>query len=707
MVTTPSSIQERKRAVTAKAVLFGVLGILLIAGLAGFHDTRITMSPPLIGSHMPASPYLYIILIAFGWNLLCSKVARPFVLTTRELTVVMGLVLMACFPPMSGLFRYFQRQLTLPWYYLATGGRTEWEAYNLLEYLPDRLFPAPAPERVNGVLQLDDTVYRGFFTGLAQGNDSIGLFGWPWQAWLQPLMYWGPLILLMSLCVMSLSLIVHQQWAHHEQLSYPVAQVGLSFVRRRSGRGVPDVFRSRLFWWGFVPIFLLYLLEYTHRWAPETVPGLAVTFPNIKQWSINLTQKMPVLQKVPGYTTLSRQSIYFSIVGLAYFVSAEISLTMGLSHILLAAGGVWFFTASGTPLVRTDVNVIRSGAYVGYALILLYTGRTYYLAVLRKAFGAGPPAPHEAASVMATRLFLLAFGGFVIMLCLMGLDWFIALLFGLALMLLFLVFTRIICETGIPFMQAGWYPATLLTALLGPAALGPGPLVYIFYLGTVLCQDPRECLMPYAATSLKMADDAGIRIQRIFRVLVAGVLVALIIGFVSTTWTMYNYGAMSGDGFAAKYPPTRPFDSAAAEIAKVSEAGMLDESEALSGIGKLKLLSPDGSTVGFMVFGLIGVFLFSLLRFRFTKFPLHPVLFLVAGTFPAMHTWWAFLVGWAVKSLVVKFGGGKVYQNLKPLFVGIIAGELIAVGLSVGVDLIYFWVTGGEPPPVHLDVILG
>ena len=90
--------------------------------------------------------------------------------------------------------------------------------------------------------------------GLAPGHENIGLTEVPFAAWLPNLAYWGPLIILMTLCVMALSLMVHRQWAHHEQLSYPLAQVATAFIHsEKGGRGPAPLGRRR-------PLaFLLYL----------------------------------------------------------------------------------------------------------------------------------------------------------------------------------------------------------------------------------------------------------------------------------------------------------------------------------------------------------------------------------------------------------------------------------------------------------------
>ena len=697
-----------ERGFTLKSVLFGLLGIFIVSGLAGFHDSRMP-GTLLVGTHLPVGAFFYILLVGLGWNLACSRLLPGLVLNSKELVVVMGMTLMACFPPTSSLCRYFQRQLLLPWYYLSSGGQTEWEKFGILDYLPKKLFPTPPPEVRDGILQLDDTVYRGFFTGLAKGKESVSLFALPWGGWIQPLMYWGPLIVLMSVCVLSLTLLVHRQWSEHEQLSYPVAQVAGAFVKREKGRGIPDLFRSKLFWWGFSPVFLLYMLEYLHQWFPIYVPGLLDTLPNLKStgW-LPLYEKFPLMMKAPGWWGVCIHTTFFSVIGLSYFVSTEISLTMGLAPILMCVAGAWYFMITGTPVPDTEftgVPVSRCGAYFGYALILIYTGRTYYSAILKKALFIGKASESDRIGIMAARLTVLSFAAFVGVLVIMGLDWLVALTFSLFLMLLFLVLTRIICETGVPFIQANWFPGSILVPLFGPAAVGPGPLVFVVWLGTILVQDPRECLMPYAATSIKMADDAKLHVGKIFWILVGAVIVALAVAFTATTWTQYNFGGMAVDNWASQGAPRVFFDNAARYVSEMSDTGTLDQSAKLHGLAKTRLYSPDPQALGFFAFGMIAVIVFSMIRFRFSRFPLHPALFIVWGTYPSVVIWGSFLIGWAIKSLVVRFGGGRVYQNLKPVFMGLIAGELMAAGTAIFVDMIYYYVTGGKVPSFGFNVL--
>ena len=108
-----------------------------------------------------------------------------------------------------------------------------------------------------------------------------------------------------------------------------------------------------------------------------------------------------------------------------------------------------------------------------------------------------------------------------------------------------------------------------------------------------------------------------------------------------------------------------------------------------------------GAGVGFVL-----VITSSLLRLRFTWWPLHPVLFLVWGTFPAMAFAQSLLLGWIIKTIVTKFGGGKKYHELKPLMIGVIAGDLLG-GLVFMVFNFYYYTQTGHGPRVPYQIFPG
>lgn len=710
------------RIITWRSLVFGLLGIFIMSGLAGYHDS-VLGGTIMIGNHMPGGAFSYFMFMGLGWNGFWVLMDRLFkangrirdamALTMKEMITVMAVTLVACFPPTSGLGRYFHRMIMLPWYYLHN--RPDWVTHELLtKFMRPELFPAPwpgTPENVNSVAY--DTVYRGFFTGLANGSNTIPLWKLPLAAWLKPMMVWAPLIFLMSLSIISLQFLVHRQWSKHEQLSYPVAQVAGSFCYMSGGKaGIPDIFKNRLFWWGFLPVISLLLIQYLSLWYPESVPTLAQMMPSLKSWNLLVVNKIPILKKVPEIWSLNGQTLYFTILGLAYFVSSEISLTMGMSTIAFAIFGSLFFLSTGTSLETSWISSGRAGAYIGYTGILIYTGRHYFKEIFAKALGLNRKKrsedvdeDDEAVSVIAARILMLALAAFTMVLAWLCQSWLMAIFYSLLLMIMYLVLSRIVCESGIPFVQSGWAPGEILLRLLGPAALGPKALTFMLWSTGTLAQDPRESLMPYVATGVKAAEEGGMKLKRLFWVLIGAVALALVVAYFSSTYSLYNFNPM-GDSWASQNPPVSHFDSAARNFNILKSAGLFEESLNASVIQRLGMLRSSPMESRFFISGLLAIVACAMMRFRFTKFPIHPLLFLVVAIYPTSQTWGSFLLGWFVKMLVVRFGGGGVYQKLKPLFIGLISAELAMVGFSVLIDFLYVSING-TPSPVSFSVMPG
>ncbi len=698
--------EKRQRAVTFRSLFFGFLGIYIMSGLSGYHD-GVVGGPMMVGNHLPGGAFAYMVFVGLIWNGFWHILKRrSMMLNTKEMSIVLLMTFIACYPPTSGLGRYFHRMIMLPWWFLT--GKAGWIQHGLLtDFLNPGLFPDPYPG--GDTTSPDyDFVYRGFFTGLATGSDTVPLWKLPLGAWMRPLSYWGPMIFLFALSVISLQFVVHRQWAYHEQLSYPIAQIMNSFCRITGkngapGYGVPDIFRNRLFWSGMVPVFLLLLIEYLSLWFPTEVPSLKQILPDFRSWNLPVVNTWTAAKKVPGVWCLNGQTLFFTIVGIAYFVSSEISLTMGIAPILLVLFGVSFYASTGLTLDDQWISSGRAGAYIGYTMILLYTGRTYYSSVFKRAFTirrrkSSDDFTNEAgqldASIVAARLFVISTAAFMYVLTIMGCSWPMSIFFSLALLIMMLVISRVISETGVPFLQSGWSPAEIIAKLIGPAAMGPHSLTFLSWGGTgMLAIDPRESLMPYVSTGLKVCDDNKINLRRVFRIAVISVAVALVVAYLSSTYALYNYSPMK-DSWASQAAPVQCFDQVARHFHSMKTSGVFEESLAATPLQRLKLVNGDSYATSFFVVGICAVVLCSMIRFRFSKFPLHPILFLVWGTYPNQTTWGAFLIGWFVKILVVKFGGGGVYQKMKPLFVGLISGELVMIGVVLIVDFVYFFTFG-------------
>ncbi len=704
----PTPTVPAQRAFTLKSILFG-LGILFFTiAITGYNDFVLKQSP-FVMNHFPPGPYFLVICIALFWNPICSRLSPNLCLNHKELAVSLVIVLSGVWLGASGLNRFFPHNLINSWNMYEN--QSSWQSNKTFEYLPDHLFPlggkdqadnapaiqgSPLPDdqvtdsQTHYEFNAKDLVYKNFATGIPEGADI------PYQAWYGPLAHWIPLIIVFSIALLSLSLIVHRQWSNHEQLTYPLAQIGGSFIDRSDGRTLPSVFYKRSFWIAAAVVFGFHFIRFIHAWFPSAAPGIEV-----EAWFGWYYKIFPVFTKSNPFGLL-KFGWYFSLIGITFFLSREIGLTLGLSHFLLAFISAQLYISTGSGLSGGDVSNSRAGAYLAYAAVIIYTGRYYYWSVLKKALNFKAGEEHEVDGIFAMRIFLLAVVGMLVVLCTScELSFPIALFYTLLVLLLFLVFTRIICETGIPFMQAGWHPGMIIGKVFGVTAIGAAPLVMIYYLGLMLTADPKECMMPYVSNSLKIAEKQGVNLKRLTKVVGVILIFAIVASIFMKMTEHYTIGAnRSNDGYGQKWAMRGAMSKATSGITELTDLGQLDKEASIFNI------NPQDGTFGYMFLGAAGVFIFFALRFRFTGFPLHPVLFLVWGTWPMSRTFYCFLIGWLIRELIVRFGGGQVYQSCKPFFIGLIFGELATIMLGLGTGFIYhfstipegeaFWY-GGEP----------
>ena len=76
------------------------------------------------------------------------------------------------------------------------------------------------------------------------------------------------------------------------------------------------------------------------------------------------------------------------------------------------------------------------------------------------------------------------------------------------------------------------------------------------------------------------------------------------------------------------------------------------------------------------------------LQRQFLWWPLSAIGFIVGGAWIMQHVWFALLVAWAVKAMVLRYGGASAYRKSLPFFMGLIAGQLFTLGLWSVIDLL-------------------
>ena len=93
------------------------------------------------------------------------------------------------------------------------------------------------------------------------------------------------------------------------------------------------------------------------------------------------------------------------------------------------------------------------------------------------------------------------------------------------------------------------------------------------------------------------------------------------------------------------------------------------------------------------LWGLLGVAstgIVSLFRHRFPGFPLSPIGFVSATTYPANQSIFSIFIAWSAKSVILRTGGIGLYRKASPFFHGLMLGYFVGVGISFIVDCIWF-----------------
>lgn len=563
--------------------------------------------------------------------------------------------------------------------------------------VPHRLGPiSRAPAAMLADVSRDSTrVLDGYVSGLGQGDAKIAYGDVPWYAWIRPLLFWMPLILTVCAMGVGLGLVLHRQWTTHEHLPYPTVEFARSLLPEDDS-GWSPVMRSKLFWLAALVILAIHMNNYACVWWPDTLIPVKT-----KLDLQPLVKLVPVIERGSPWRIFT-PTICFTAVGFAYFLATDVSLSLGLAPYLycliagiLAGYGV---TMGGGHLRVSLSSSFYAGSYFGMFAVLLYTGRHYYLSALRRGIGMQARDRIESSAVWGVRIFLLMIALFLWQLGRVGVDWQMGLLYMTGMLVIFTVISRLLAEAGVFFVHAYFYPCAMIWAFMGARAAGPDQLLVLAMVSGLLLIDPREAMMPFAMSGMHLVDRMKLRIGKTTLWGLVALVLAFVIAVPVILHLQYERGAiLASDGWSSHGVPRFPYEVNVQMTRRLEAQGALDRAHSVSGWERFMDMDVDRTfLIGFSCMFAM-VVLFSFLRYRFAKWPLHPLIFLVLGTWQSRSLAFSFLLGYFIKSAVTRHGGAGLYRKLKPLMIGLIAGEMLAAILPVVIGAIYYAVQG-EPP---------
>ena len=643
--------------VTLRAVAIGCVVLVLVAVLNFYVELAWGVNWSVNWQFSSGVPAIVPVVVLFVLTLLTKIPTGARVgLTRRELLVIYLLVLMGS--PML-------THAVLPWilvknvaYYYAALAQPHWETV-FLKHVPSWWAPTDRP------------AVEGFF----HGGTSV-----PWSLWAAPMAAWASFSIALFVCTLCSMVLVQRQWITNERLSFPLAQIPLEMVRdsregqSRSPGRLPVAWA---FWMGFFISLTLNFLSSLSMKIPA-MPDISLFPYDLIPW-----QGTGPLAGLGGVTLV----FWPWMIAIAYLIPKDLSFSVWffciIRFLLTVAAIAW----GATPMRPEDwwSTTFPAPYYQGSGVLLalsvwtIWIARGHLIRVARAAFSsysgredAEEPLPYRLAFLG----FLISFAFIVYFLWASECR----LTFGITVALLtvgyFAIWARLRAETGLGFLAFPHQIPELAMVPFGSRVFRTSEVVTLVTLRAFYTpgfSQSFEIFPGSALESFKVANSARINARRLTWALTTGFLVSLLAGILVFMPGVYRYGWSNLDLGLARWVNT----------------------QALGDGGRIVSLLTDADTSKTDVNGLVAilaggvvVIILGLLRLRYWWWPLHPIGYLASNTWGFHWWWWPFLVGWMAKTLVVRYGGLRLYRATLPLAIGLIVGESINGGIWATVRVV-------------------
>lgn len=626
--------------ISRRSVLLGTLLAFLLNFLDTYSTTMIRGS--YLNLNFSAAGVLFLFFFLILANAAVALLRRSLSLNRTELIVIYFMMIVAACIPSMGFAQFIIPCLVGSFYYATP--ENNWDFY-YNQYIPSWMVPQ------------GDEVRRYFFEGLPAGMPV------PWGAWVVPLVFWYAFFLALSLAMICGMVILRKQWMDRERLVYPLVQVPLELIHRE-GQGIigMSLLRNKLMWVGFVFALVLVSINGLNYYYPY--------FPKINRFATIFMFRDSVDMNFwinPAWT------------GFFYFVKLDITASIWVFYVITQTQRGLFNLLGIQSTERVDLYSRDPylahqgfGAMIVFVLIGLWLARDHLKDVYHKAF-KGAPEVDDSGEMLSYRQ---AFWGLVGGALLVGLGLWMAglpplgvLVFLFGAMVVYLSLTRVVAEGGVPSMRPPLMTSTFVIAGLGTAALGPPGLVALgFSYGWHA--ELRTSVMAAMANGLKLAE--GMDISR--RGMLWLALLAIVTGLCSSTYMMlhvaYKYGGINLAGlfFVWGAATCGPKDMVP-RIADLATGARWD-------------------AWAFTAIGGVVMALLMWVRHHFLWWPLNPLGYPISSNWKTGHIFFPCFIAWLFKSVILKYGGPRLYRDARPLFLGLILGEILGAGAWLILDFL-------------------
>lgn len=634
----PEATEPRPRAVTARSLILGAALAPLCCYWVAYTQIRANSTDLTMMSLMAAAFFPLIVLM--GLNALLRRWAPRSAWARGEMLTVYAMLATTVGLAGGGFVPFLAGTMPAPTYFATS--QNHWE--NWFRFLKP-FVTVTDPEAVR-------TFYEGqsrFFT-----PDHL-------DAWGLPILFWSVFILVLLSWGYCVNTLLRRAWMDQEKLLFPIAQIPLEVTRD----DVP-FWRNRVFWLGAALTAALETLNSLHFTFYPTMPFFHVKPDD----TLNIMQYMTQ----PPWNSLGYFSLAFYplAIGLTFLLSAEIGFSCWFFYFVckveLLLSTIYGFHDAGAPPAMSRVPYLweqATGAWVGLAVLSLYGARRHLGAAVRKAVtGQGLDDRQEPLSYRTALVVFVTASALLIALAVaLGMAWHVALLFFAVYLLFLVTYTRIRAEAGLPWVFTPAFNAHgVLFDFGGISHYNTQDLTALARLEWFE-QDYRSHMMPNQMDAMKYFQGAHVSLRGLSLAIALATVVALAGSWLSCMHIFYAYGATSAR--------TNHWYADQGRIAYELLQNRVNNPTTPTDIPRLW-----GGAVGAGV-----TWLLVLMRARFVWWPLHPVGYLVANTFTMDWLWCPTFLGWACKTLTLRYGGLKGYRAVLPFFIGLVVGDIVISSL--------------------------
>ena len=645
---------------TLRSVLLGTLMAVLV-NIGSIYSSYIVASTRTDHGHLSIAVLIPFVLL-LGLNILIRALRPRSALTSGELIVIFVMGMIAATMQGEWLAGYFLGTISAPHYFASP--ENQWGQY-LLRYIPNW------PVVTNG------TALRWFYEGLPEGQ-SI-----PWIAWIIPLFWWAGFLGALLLVNFSIVVILRKQWVERERLPFPLAEIPLMLADSPARSVIPRFMRSPLFLIGFFSVFLIICWNIASWFTPLLPP-----FPLLNGWR----SMGPSIRIGRGFPSFSMNLNIFVIV-FGYFARLDVLFSIWLFNILtLLQAGIFsrigYSIGGFDPWCSHDAATgwQSFGGFIFFVVWGLWIARSHLKSVFRKAFtGRGQIDDRSELISYRTALFSLIFCVLYIVLWLRttGMELGPILVFLAAQFILYIGVTRIVAESGLVYMRGPITAQAFTWRTFGASGMAPPSAVGLALTYTFFC-DAKGFAITCLSHITKMAE--AIRARK--RWVTMAVVLAVFVGAVSAiSYILYQGYSVGSYNFGG-----HTFDNPGGGIGGVWEFSA-------SRI-KNPSFGTDSKRLSFLGIGAVFTAILTYLRYRLPWWPIHPIGFIISSSAVISNAAFSIFIVWLIKTILLRLGGPSLYRRAIPLFLGMLCGYLLGVGLGAVVDFFWFYGCGHE---IHIS----